>query len=1291
MGAITGSILLLCLIFITPANTVPVINQDTYEVCGDTPLGAYAFTVQATSTEGQPLTYTFGASDYLKGDSRTGVVTTKLEIYLAGTTILFPVTVSDASGEITKTLRVLVRRANNYKPIFQGSYDVEIAENTPVGTSLFKVLAIDEDSGIPGVIRYSIDEVIPNDGFGLFTIADITGIVTLAGNLSFTSLSTFYRLKINATDGGGQCHFNYINYNSNVVYSFVSVKDVPDINPQFIGVPYIGSVMENTPVDSTVFKVNAIDPDIGVSDVIHYSIEDSTVEGLFRISRTDGVISVMSAIDREVVGDTISLTVKATESKLNIHGLHGSTTANVSINILDANDNRPEFYKCGGSGDERSCEKATSFTGEVTEHWLGSISINMTVKDPDRFSRTNLKLEGADKDVFTVAPDHITSESIVQLLVKQPQLLDFEVTQQMVVQVVATDEDQSSFHSTATVTITIKDSNDNSPKFPKDTYKLTVAEHSAVGTLVKTITAEDPDTMDKDKITYRLLPNSILQYFYVDRLTGSIYVQNGTLLDREVRSLYSATLQAMDTDGKTGTTQLEITVTDINDNRPVFNRDSYMVFVKEGEPIEVKIEATDADDPDTMNSQIVYGIEPSTYSDNFTINPNTGVLKSSGPLDLEALNPDLKGRIELNVTATDKGSPPLSAVVAVIVNVEDINDNSPQFEPPAYNFSVKEGDAFVGFVYAEDLDQTAEFNRISFSIMSGSFGTFIIRTDAEERGYRGTIRVDPDVELDYENTHKQFMLKIEATDLEQKTAVAMVEVNVLDVNDERPELKPMAPVQVKENTTISGAVGKFTGQDKDGNHSLVYKLESIKCRCKSNSSQHCSNWFILDPTGEVRLNPEYTVDYEECDQVEVEARVLDEYTEKGDNHSLTTGKMVIHIEDINDNSPQFIPSDSVFFVVSETASKGTSVAGVTATDRDTAEKNRQIDFKVTSVKFKDNNHTSDTRMLFEAITTQQKDVYVGIIQTTEGLDMSLKGKYLVTVTATDGGGLFSTTVLEIFTIDKTYQVKLGFTRSMEEVEQNRNSIVSSLIAATKATVEVVAIQPDTPEESRASISTIMVAYFVYPNGTALTSNEVEKMLSSPDHYPVLAGLGLIYIGKATVVEPKSEPVKYILLGIVGGFIILLAVLVTSLLCTRRNYQRKLKAAKAMNSASMVTSNNQKSGPVVPGTNKYTMEGANPVLNLNIDTNLVLDLDEGSSDVDKVSLNSLDYNDDMTIIGRDTKQNIMFQEEEEEEEEEYSGSPEYIEPLGEALAQRTPKKDKPYLGFNNPGFNSTTDL
>lgn len=83
-----------------------------------------------------------------------------------------------------------------------------------------------------------------------------------------------------------------------------------------------------------------------------------------------------------------------------------------------------------------------------------------------------------------------------------------------------------------------------------------------------------------------------LPYFDVELHTGKVYVKSQDLLDRELRSLYTATLQARDTDGKPGSTVLEITLTDINDNPPVMNRDSYVAFIREGQELEVQIEVS---------------------------------------------------------------------------------------------------------------------------------------------------------------------------------------------------------------------------------------------------------------------------------------------------------------------------------------------------------------------------------------------------------------------------------------------------------------------------------------------------------------------------------------------------------------------------------------------------------------------------------------------------------------------------------------------------------------------------
>lgn len=156
------------------------------------------------------------------------------------------------------------------------------------------------------------------------------------------------------------------------------------------------------------------------------------------------------------------------------------------------------------------------------------------------------------------------------------------------------------------------------------------------------------------------------------------------------------------------------------------------------------------------------------------------------------------------------------------------------------------------------------------------------------KGYKGDISVDPGIELDYESTRKQFTLEVEATDLEGEKAVVMVTVNVLDVNDERPVFNTTVVVEVKENTINTDPIGKFTAYDKDGNHSLVYQMESEKCRC--NGSLTPCSVFILDPSGEVRLKPGTVLDYEECTQVLIEAQVVDEFTEKGENNSVTTGQ-----------------------------------------------------------------------------------------------------------------------------------------------------------------------------------------------------------------------------------------------------------------------------------------------------------------------------------------------------------------------------------------------------------------
>ncbi|KAL0974338.1 hypothetical protein UPYG_G00219060 [Umbra pygmaea] len=1282
---------------------IPSIITNYAELIEDTPIGAYAFQIEIYDPDvpPDPLTYTLSGlqARYFSVDENTGRVTVQRRLDREdkdNEQFKLGVTIYDGKYTVDKDIEIIILDANDNKPTFEPpTYNENVLENTLVNAVLFKVSATDIDSGTAAAIKYSIDDASPSDGLNHFSINENTGDVKLIKSLNYVTLSTFYRLLIRATDGGGPTYDGTKVFLNSTAFAFITVVDVADLDPVFQKTPYEATVNEHALVGYSVFQVTAVDQDPGINDVITFSIEDTNAPDLFVISTGDGVISVKSDIDREAlldVNSTVVLKVKATEAKLSILGYRANTTTDVRITIGDINDNKPQFYNC----EVEPCVHASSFTANIFEHSTRNVPVDgIKIKAIDLDQRDNgkfeLRLEGPDKDVFSVSPSIVYSESNVEILVKNSEDLDYEKKTSMVVQIIATDPTNIDCCSTATVTIEIMDTNDISPTFAQDTYKLEVAEHSPNGTIVATITATDPDTMDDGKITYRLLPENMLKYFSVDANTGTVFVNSD--LDREIRDLYFVTLQARDSDNNPDTTLLEIQLTDINDNKPEFIRDPYTEKVKENSNLGINIQATDRDEP--PNNVIVYGIAPGLYSSNFTIDPITGWLQNKGPLNREAIPYDDDGKINLTVTATDTGDQPQNQSVSVIITIEDINDNPPKFRETSYKFSVEEGKkaAFVGSVQAVDSDQTNEYNRISFSISSGQF---FIQSDSDTPdGYIGNITVDLDIELDYESNTKSFSLVVTATDQGSMTDSVPVEVIVIDVNDERPYFESQGPFLVRENTTSPLVNVNFKALDLDSNHSLVYTLVSSECHCNGSWGKCEEDWFTVEPNGTVTRNLKFVVDYEKCDQVNVQAQVVDKFTQKGENNSKDNGVIVINIEDINDNAPVFEKTDNLHVLVLETASVGSVIASVTATDRDSG-KNRQITFEIIKSVFMDEvTNNTNTADMFDIVNTQENDKYVGNIQNKQALEINVKGRYYVTIKAdnTEEPKLSSVTILEILTVDKSYRVELRFGIPPTAVKLKEEDIKWLLLSATKATVvqivKIRGVSSDTKTRNTNPEETIMEVYFVYANGTALNSVQASAILTNSEQRGELISLGLKYIGSSDAPEEKTDPVLFTLLGLVAGLIIILAVMTTTLVCTRRSYKTKLKAAKAMNSAAMMaTGGDHKSGPIVPGTNKYTMDGANPVLNLNIDTATDLGFDEEDSNADRVSLNSLDFNIDMVMSDKDNGPMMMIQEEDEDWEADNS----HVEPLGEALARRGRKRDSnsPSITFNNPAF-STTDL
>ncbi|XP_061473524.1 cadherin-related family member 2 isoform X2 [Rhineura floridana] len=1211
---------------------------------------AWVFQLVAVDAEGDTLTYSLEGvyAYYFSVNSESGNVTLEQTVdYEQRKVIILDAGVTDGkSVKIYKKITIIIEDRNDNKPIFQKEpYFTDVLENTRIGSPIYTVLAMDMDTGNAGRVSYTIEEVNPNDAENhwLFYIL-YNGTVVLNGSLSYNNKSTFYRIKILATDHGGQLNGKLV-YQNNTAYLSVTVVDVADLDPIFLGAPYTSSVPENCTLGTSVVKVLAIDQDSNVNDIIYYNITSAT--SLFTIDTITGVITVSGPLDREgVPGEEVQLQVVAQEKNLNVYQEVAQVITTVTIQVTDINDNKPQFYMCSTYPTCNITDPQGNFFGDIEEHASARTPVaglNIVAYDSDKGSNGTfqLSLQGPDSFAFSVLPMKIVNEGTVQVLVSNSSLVDYEKTPHMTVQIVANDTGRATdCCSFATVTITLTDINDHRPEFNQSEYKLYVLEESPPGTIVSSnITATDPDSGKYGEITYYLLPQSIQSTFTVNATSGVVLVVNGTNLDWGVRPVYYATLQAVDGGGLSGSTQLEITVVDINNKPPVVTG-SYNVFVTEGENSTVHIQATDQDDPETNNSRLLFEIVPGDFSSYFTIDPVTGVLSSKSPLDREAIPVELKGKMEVTVLVHDLGIPQLNATVNVTFIVEDINDNAPRFNSSFYDFFVQEGfqGSFVGIVEATDADQTVMNNRISFHIESSAgSNNFLIRSKYLGPGwYQGNLTLDPDVHLDYDQMQQKFFnLTVQAENSDfggtMDVATAVVKVNVLDVNDESPTIVPSPPhdINVFENSTLHELVAMLNATDMDTNHSLVFQELGVACFKDSDITGNvCQKWFHLEPNGSLFVNSS-ELNYEVCDLVKLTLRVKDEFTEKGYPYS-TNETLRILIVDVNDNPPVFLQSTNTFVIIPEISPMDLQVAVVKATDDDTGA-NGVITFAISRVLFiPDTGPHQTLENLFKVVTTADKNVYTGSIQVASNLDSSLKGRYQVMVEAKDHGVplLNSSVSLDIYTVDQSYRVRLVFTSSLQTVQAKSDEIKASLSTATQTTVYIANIKliegSETSRSDRAMSKTAMEAYFVYSNGTALMAGQVRVLIQrNPEEMSRLINLGLSIIGPVEVTESnKVLELLGIIAGLAGAVVLILIVMILIITGMRKSYVRKLKALQALKVASKFSPAEVKQGPAIPGTNKYNTEGANPVLGLSLYPSL--DLEENTS-FEVASLNSLDEN------------------------------------------------------------------
>jgi hypothetical protein len=260
--------------------------------------------------------------------------------------------------------------------------------------------------------------------------------------------------------------------------------------------------------------------------------------------------------------------------------------------------------------------------------------------------------------------------------------LDREKTTKYSLVIIAENEKNKCHKSRTNVIVTVKDRNDNNPKFGKDPYRATISEHTPVNTVVKIVEATDADAGDNAKITYSITSQSPENKFSINnqrqiRLMGT--------LDYEKHDSYTVHLQARDGGGNTDTSRLEVTVQNVNEPPSIRCNNGNCRYavdenVRRGTTFGAQMIGSD---PDIKTSCTLQYSLPSSVKSKFTI-ATTGVISTNGDLDREA-----RPTYGFYVTVRDCGG--LTAKVYVTVNIRDLNDNKPQFPHP-YTVNILESE-----------------------------------------------------------------------------------------------------------------------------------------------------------------------------------------------------------------------------------------------------------------------------------------------------------------------------------------------------------------------------------------------------------------------------------------------------------------------------------------------------------------------------------------------------------------------------------------------------------------------
>lgn len=234
----------------------------------------------------------------------------------------------DPPRSATAMVLLTVADVNDNPPEFEFQrYSASVPELDAVGTEVVRVAATSKDTGVNADVYYSI---VAGDAREDFAIDRATGAISIARPLDFERTQQ-YTLTVQATDGGSPPLSDHAAVN-------ISVIDVNDNPPQFAQASYLARVKEDAGVGTRVLQAAARDADSGLNGRIQYTLARGAGVEYFTVDQDTGYVSIAKPLDRE---ETPSYVLELRARDRGIPALETSATLN--IDVLDANDNAPQF------------------------------------------------------------------------------------------------------------------------------------------------------------------------------------------------------------------------------------------------------------------------------------------------------------------------------------------------------------------------------------------------------------------------------------------------------------------------------------------------------------------------------------------------------------------------------------------------------------------------------------------------------------------------------------------------------------------------------------------------------------------------------------------------------------------------------------------------------------------------------------------------------------------------------------------------------------------------------------